>query len=96
VRPDETGSAVTSLATQPVTARRPSTAQHDARRERAMPELVDIATVATSLGVGVRHVRRLVAERRIPFVKVGHFVRFDPRELHAWVDERRVSARRAR
>jgi excisionase family DNA binding protein len=38
---------------------------------------VDIPTVAERLGVGVRHVRRLVAERRIPFVKWGHLIRFD-------------------
>lgn len=66
------------------------------RPGRALPELVDIATVATSLGVGVRHVRRLVAERRIPFVKVGHYVRFDPDDVSAWVNERRVEAFRTR
>lgn len=59
-----------------------------------LPSLVDIATVAESLGVGVRHVRRLVAERRIPFVKVGHYVRFDPDMLATWIDERRVDAAR--
>ena len=66
------------------------------RAGRPLPELVDIATVATSLGVGVRHVRRLVAERRIPFVKVGHYVRFDPDDVSVWVNERRVDALRAR
>jgi excisionase family DNA binding protein len=34
--------------------------------------LIDIAEVARGLGVDVRHVRRLVAERRIPFIKWGH------------------------
>jgi hypothetical protein len=34
-------------------------------------ELVDIEWVAMRLGVKVRHVRRLVSERRIPFVKWG-------------------------
>lgn len=66
------------------------------RPRRPLPELVDIATVAASLGVGVRHVRRLVAERRIPFVKVGHYVRFDPDDVSAWVNERRVDAFRTR
>lgn len=54
------------------------------------PPLVDVAGAATMLGISVRHVRHLVAERRIPYVKVGHFVRFDPGELAAWIDERRV------
>ena len=49
-------------------------------------ELVDIDWVATRLGVTVRHVRRLVAERRIPFVKWGHLLRFDPQEIEAWID----------
>ena len=42
----------------------------------------------------MRHVRRLVAERRIPYIKVGHFVRFDPVEIVAWLDNARVGASR--
>ena len=49
-------------------------------------ELVDIAWVARRLGVKVRHVRRLVSERRIPFVKWGHLLRFEPTEIEAWID----------
>lgn len=52
--------------------------------------LLDIAAVAETLGTSRRHVQRLVAERRIPFVKVGRFVRFDPAALEAWIDTRRV------
>ncbi len=37
-------------------------------------------------GVAERHVRRLVAERRIPFVKWGHLLRFDPGEIAARLD----------
>jgi hypothetical protein len=37
----------------------------------------------------VRHVRRLVAERRIPYLKWGHLVRFDPVEIAAWLDAAR-------
>ncbi len=54
------------------------------------PPLVDVAGAAAMLGITVRHGRRLIAERRIPYVKVGHYVRFDPSELAAWIDERRV------
>ena len=52
-------------------------------------ELVDIEWVAKRLGVTVRHGRRLVAERRIPIVKWGHLVRFDPQEIEAWIDDQR-------
>jgi len=52
--------------------------------------LLDVAEVAARLGVTVRFVRRLVAERRIPYVKVGKFVRFDPAEVEQWIDDHRV------
>ena len=51
-----------------------------------LPRLLDIAGVAEHLGVSERHVRRLVAERRIPFIKWGHLLRFDPDEVADWVD----------
>ena len=52
--------------------------------------LMDLAAVAERLGVNQRHVRRLVAERRIPFVKWGHLLRFDPAEIEEWLDHARV------
>jgi excisionase family DNA binding protein len=57
--------------------------------------LLTIDSVADALGVTPRFVRRLVAERRIPFVKVGKFIRFDPGQLDLWLDEQRVEVRRA-
>jgi excisionase family DNA binding protein len=51
--------------------------------------LLDIDAVARRLGVETRHVRRLVSERRIPFIKWGHLLRFDPVEIEAWLDEAR-------
>jgi excisionase family DNA binding protein len=56
--------------------------------------LLDTDEVAIALRVTPRHVRRLVAERRIPFVKVGRFVRFDPGELDVWLDQQRVAPER--
>ncbi len=56
--------------------------------------LLDTDEVAKVLRVRPRHVRRLVAERRIPFVKVGKFVRFDPGELDVWLDQQRVEVKR--
>lgn len=48
---------------------------------------MNIDQVAERLGVSVRHMRRLVAERRIPFVKWGHLLRFDPDEVDRWIEE---------
>ncbi len=55
-------------------------------RNRQAPQLWDIEAVADRLGVQVRHVRRLVNERRIPFIKWGHLLRFDPVEIEKWLD----------
>lgn len=54
-------------------------------------QLLDVGEVAVRLSVSPRFVRRLVAERRIPFCKLGKFVRFDAAEIAAWVDDRRVT-----
>ena len=53
--------------------------------------LLDVAGVALALCTTRRHVQRLVTERRIPFMKVGRFVRFDPAELELWLDAQRVN-----
>ncbi len=54
-----------------------------------LPHLLTIEQLADHLGVTERHVRRLVAERRIPFLKVGRFVRFDPTDVNRWLDRTR-------
>ncbi len=51
---------------------------------------MDIEAVAGWLSTSTRHIRRLVAEKRIPFVKVGHFVRFDPDDIVRWIQEQKV------
>ena len=50
------------------------------------PKLLTLKQVADQLNVNERHVRRLVAERRIPYVKWGHLLRFDPDEIAEWLD----------
>jgi excisionase family DNA binding protein len=62
----------------------------DATNQPEVATLLSIEEVATRLGVGVRHIRRLVHERRIPFIKWGHLLRFDPVEITRWIDESRV------
>jgi excisionase family DNA binding protein len=60
--------------------------------EASRARLIDITTAAERLGVSVRYVRRLVAQRRIPYVKFGHYLRFDEAELDEWIDRSRVAA----
>lgn len=59
-----------------------------------LPCLLNITEVADTLGVNVRHVRRLVYERRIPFIKWGHLIRFDPDEVARWLDGHRHEGKR--
>lgn len=49
--------------------------------------LLDIPTIAEQLNTSVRHIRRLVAEHRIPVVRVGRLIRFDPVDISEWLDE---------
>ena len=52
--------------------------------------IVNIDAAADHVGSTTRHLRRLVAERRIPFLHVGRKVRFDTAELDRWLDAQRV------
>ena len=45
---------------------------------------LSIVEAAGYLNVGVRFMRRLVADRRIRYYKVGKFLRFDPADLDAF------------
>ena len=56
-------------------------------RPAALPRLLDITRLAEHLGVNPRHIRRLVAERRIPDIKWGHLIRLDPEEIAEWLDD---------
>jgi excisionase family DNA binding protein len=55
-------------------------------RPADLRHLVSIEDLAEHLGVSVRHVRRLVSERRIPFHKWGRLLRFDIDEVNTWLD----------
>ncbi len=56
-----------------------------------LPKLLTMDELAERLGVTPRHVRRLVAEKRVPYLKVGRFVRFDPVAIATWLDQSRVT-----
>lgn len=52
--------------------------------------LLTIDDTAARLSVTPRFVRRLVAERRIAFHRVGKFIRFDPADVDVFILEGRV------
>ena len=57
---------------------------------RAGRQLIDIPGLADRLGVSQRFVRRLIAERRVPFYKVGKFIRFDSSDIDQWIENHRI------
>lgn len=47
----------------------------------------DLEATAAYLDDSVRHIRELVARRRIPHTKLGAKLRFDLDQIDAWLDE---------
>jgi excisionase family DNA binding protein len=52
--------------------------------------LLTVEQASERLGTSTRFVRRLIAERRITFIKVGRHVRIDTADLDAFVAAGRV------
>jgi excisionase family DNA binding protein len=55
-----------------------------------MEKLLTLAEVAERLNTTPRHVRRLVAERRIAYRKLGRYVRFHPDDVDEYVAANRI------
>ncbi len=55
-------------------------------------QLLDIGQAAERLGASPRFVRRLVFERRLAYIKVGKYVRFEAADLEDWLVAHRVEA----
>jgi excisionase family DNA binding protein len=57
-----------------------------------MNKLLTVQEAADQLGTSVRFVRRLIAERRISYVRVGRHVRIAEADLASFVAAGRVEA----
>ncbi len=57
-----------------------------------MDKLLTTQEAADRLGTSLRFVRRLVFERRIPFIKIGRHVRIAASDLNAFIAAGRVEA----
>jgi excisionase family DNA binding protein len=58
-----------------------------------LDRLLTVEEAAERLGTSTRFVRRLVAEQRIAYVKVGRHVRLDPTDVEAFIAASRVEVR---
>ena len=54
------------------------------------PTYLSIEELAAELGVKPCFIRRLVWERRIPYYKVGKYIRFKLSEVLEWMERRRM------
>lgn len=73
------------------------TGMEQAGRRSATPtsssgELLTVEQAADYLNITDHFVRRLIRERRIPFLKVGHLVRFRRADIEAYLAECSVPA----
>ncbi len=57
-----------------------------------MMRLLDINDAADRLGTTERHMRALIADRKIDYIKVGRLVRFDPSALDTWIEANTIMA----
>jgi excisionase family DNA binding protein len=58
-----------------------------------MERLLTVEEAAERLGTSTRFIRRLIAERRIAYTKLGRHVRLATRDLDAFVASGRVEPR---
>jgi excisionase family DNA binding protein len=61
-----------------------------AARPIPSPQLLTIEAAAAHISMSPRYVRRLIAERRIVFYRIGRAVRIDPADLADHVHSGRV------
>lgn len=54
-----------------------------------VPQLMTLAEVAQALQLSEKTVRRLVAARRIPCVRLGRGLRFVPGDVFRWLEARK-------
>lgn len=61
-------------------------------RNSVSPHVLTVDETAAALRISVRQVRRMISERRIPYVRVGRSVRIAPDDLTAFIRSGRVES----
>jgi excisionase family DNA binding protein len=63
-----------------------------AAQHQVADRLLTVEAAAERMSTSVRFIRRLIAERRIAFVKLGHHVRIAEADIVAFIEAGRVDA----
>jgi len=58
-----------------------------------MKKLIGINELAEWLGISPKTIYSWVMMKRIPYVKLGRLVKFDPVDIEAWIKENKVPVR---
>ena len=85
-----TPEATSARAKEDTRCRNQSASEKQTRRQP-----LSVAEAANYMNVTERYVRRLIAERRVPFLKIGRHVRLRPEDLDVYLDGCRVEPMRA-
>ena len=57
----------------------------------AMPGAISAPKLAQLLGVSRSYIYQLASDNRIPYLRIGHLLRFDPSAVAAWLRSKEVS-----
>ncbi len=69
-------------------ARPPTLTDNASGSSEGVPRLLTLAEVARLLRINERTIRRMVGNRRMPCVRLGRQLRFDPQALSRWLRAR--------
>jgi len=53
-------------------------------------KLMTIDELAKVLRCSISTAYRYVSQRKIPFIKQNHLVLFDPQDIHAWIESKKI------
>jgi excisionase family DNA binding protein len=53
-------------------------------------KLLDIIQLAEMLNIKKKTIYEWVRQRKIPYIKLGGLIRFDPEEIEKWVESKKV------
>lgn len=59
----------------------------------SVEKLLNVYEVAGVLNVAVQTVYGFVTRREIPFIKIGHSLRFDREDLKAWIVRKKYNGK---
>lgn len=55
--------------------------------------MINIQELAERLDVSISGVYTWVNQKKIPYVKIGHLIRFDSNDIDKWLEEKKIKPR---